>query len=172
LAKARPPQLRIELLGPLHDRADFSCGVEALDRYLKTQAGQDARKHASTAFVLFEQDSSRVLGYYTLSATSIELSDVPESTAKKMPRYPLISAILLGRLAVDQSCRGRGFGEILLMDALQRCLGITEIGWTAIVVDAKDEAAAAFYERYEFIRCTKRSSRLFLLHDTVAALFK
>lgn len=160
----------IEPLGPHHDRASFSCGVEALDRYLKTQASQDVRKHAAASFVLVESGSPKALGYYTLSASSLELSEIPEEAARKLPRYPVIPAILLGRLAMDRSQRGKGYGELLLMDALRRSLDVGEIGWVAVIVDAKDPAAAAFYERYRFIRTAKKRGRLFLMRQTIAAL--
>lgn len=164
---AEKPRLSIEPLSSDHNRAVFSCDIEALDRYLKKQAGQDARKHAAVTFVLVEGDSPAVLGFYTLSATSVRLSDMPEATAKKLPRYPLVPAILLGRLAVDRKQRGRRFGELLLMDALKRCIDTKDIGWAAIVVEAKDEAAVGFYERYHFIRLSPSSSRLFLPRASV-----
>jgi GNAT superfamily N-acetyltransferase len=90
--------------------------------------------------------------------------------AKKLPKYPLVPAILLGRLAVDRSRRGKGYGELLLMDALKRCLGAKDIGWMALIVDAKDEEAVAFYERYHFIRFSPTSNRLFLPRATIASL--
>jgi GNAT superfamily N-acetyltransferase len=98
------------------------------------------------------------------------LNDLPESTAKKLPRYPLVPAILLGRLAVGQTHRGKGYGELLLIDALKRCLDIEDIGWAVILVNAKDEVAAAFYEHYDFIRLTQGSSRLFLPRSTIVSL--
>jgi len=160
----------IEPLASRHDRAAFSCGVEALDRYLRHQASQDVRKRVAAAFALVEADRPAVLGFFTLSAASVRLSDLPESTAKKLPRYPLVPAILWGRLAVDRSRRGKGYGELLLIDALKRCLGAKDIGWMALIVDAKDEKAVAFYERYHFIRFSPTSNRLFLPRATIASL--
>jgi GNAT superfamily N-acetyltransferase len=157
------PELSIEPLASHHDRAVFSCGVDALDRYMRQQAGQYARKHAAVAFVLVEEGSLAVLGFYTLAATSVQLTDLPEATAKKLPRYPLVPAILLGRLAVDRRQRGKRYGELLLMDALNRCLDTKDIGWAVVIVDAKDEAAVTFYEHYHFIRFAPSSYRLFLL---------
>ena len=169
--KASSFRTSIEPLASYHDRAAFSSGVETLDRYLRQQAGQDARKHVSATFVLVEGDHPAVLGFYTLAATSVRLSDLPEATARKLPRYPLVPAILLGRLAVDRNQRGKGYGELLLIDALKRCLD-TEIGWAAVVVDAKDEGAVAFYERFHFIRFSPTSNRLFLPRSTIASLAK
>lgn len=168
---AADPSFVIEPLGSHHERAAFSCGIEALDRYIQIQAGQDARKHVAATFVLSERGSPAALGFYTLSATSIHLSDLPEATIKKLPKYPLVPAILLGRLAVDQRQRGKGFGELLLIDALKRTLNTRDIGWVAVVVDAKDEGAAAFYERYQFIRFSPGSMRLFLPRGTIARLW-
>ena len=161
------PSFLIESLASHHDRSAFSCGVEALDRYLRQQASQDARKHVAATFVLAEKDKPAILGFYTLAATSVRLVDLPEPTAKKLPRYPLVPAILLGRLAVEQSQRGKVYGELLLIDALRRCLDTKDIGWTAVVVDAKDEKAVAFYERYHFIRFAPTTMQLFLPRATI-----
>ena len=164
------PSVLIEPLASHHNRTAFSCGVEALDRYLRQQASQDARKHVTATFVLVESGKPTILGFYTLSATSVRLSDLPEATARKLPKYPLVPAILLGRLAVDENQRGKRYGEILLMDALERCLSTKEIGWTAVIVDAKDEKAVAFYEHYHFIRFSPHSNRLFLQRKTISSL--
>lgn len=161
------PLLSIEPLARHHDRTVFSCGIEALDRYLRRQASQDARKFAAATFVLVEKGRSVVLGFYTLSATSLRLIDLPSTIVKKLPRYPLVPSILLGRLAVDMEQHGKRYGELLLVDALQRCVRMDQIGWTAVVVDAKDETAVAFYERYHFIRFSETSFRLFLPRETI-----
>jgi hypothetical protein len=106
-ASDQPPWL-IEPLDKHHDRADFSCGEASLDRYLRSQAGQDARRHVAAPFVaVAAAGSPRVLGYYTLSAFGIELAELPDETARKLPGYPVVPAALLGRLAVDQRQRGR-----------------------------------------------------------------
>jgi GNAT superfamily N-acetyltransferase len=159
--------ISIEPLSSHHDRARFSCGVVALDRYLREQAGQDVRKQVAATFVLVERNNPAVLGFYTLAATSVRLSELPEATVKRLPRYPLVPAILLGRLAVDQQWRGKGYGEILLMDAIKRCKDTRDIGWAALVVDAKDEPALRFYERYHFIRFSPTSNRLFIPRSTI-----
>ena len=100
----------IEPLGKDHDRSGFSSGNEELDRYLKNQAGQDARRNIAAPFVLVEERGTAVCGYYTLSAFAIDLTDLPEDIARKLPRYPVVPATLLGRLAVDMRLRGRGLG--------------------------------------------------------------
>jgi GNAT superfamily N-acetyltransferase len=164
--------LHIEPLSREHDRAAFSCGVPALDRYLQKQAGQDARRYAAAPFVLCESDNPAVLGYYTLSAISIDVRELPDETARKLPRYPEIPATLIGRLAVDRNRRGERLGEFLLMDALYRSLHqAAEIAAAAIVVDAKDDDARRFYETYDFRIFPDRPDRLFLPMAAVKKLF-
>jgi predicted GNAT family N-acyltransferase len=123
--------------------------------------------------VLVEPPSKRVLGYYTLSASIITADQLPPDLAKKLPRYPQLPVTLLGRLAVDQSQRGKGLRELLLINALHRSLeAASESGAMAVVVDAKDAAAEAFYEHFDFTRLQQQPSRLFLPMKTVAALFR
>jgi GNAT superfamily N-acetyltransferase len=161
----------IEALTPQHDRSTFACGVEALDRYLRTQVSQDVAKRAAAAFVLCDAVPIAILGYYTLAATSLRLQALPPAVTKRLPKYPDIPATLLGRLAVDLRARGRGYGERLLLDALARSLTAshTIVSW-AVVVDVKDEPARRFYERYDFLPLVKHPSRLFLPMRTIAAL--
>ena len=136
---------RVEALGAHHDRASFSSGIEALDKYLWTQAAQEARKNISAPFLLVLSDGS-IGGYYTLSSTAVKLSELPAPWARRLPRYPLIPATLLGRLAVDLRQRGKGYGRFLLADALLRAIR-SEIASFAVLVDAKDEATRRFCER-------------------------
>ncbi|MFT4026985.1 MAG: GNAT family N-acetyltransferase [Novosphingobium sp.] len=161
----------IELLDAArHDRSGFSCGVEILDRYLQSQAGQDARRRVAAPYVLIEPPSPDVLGFYTLSNTSIQAAELPLAFVKKLPRYPVLPATLLGRLAVDAKGRGRGLGTELLLDALQRCLR-TETASLAVVVDAKDDAAASFYGRHDFVRLVEQPNRLFKPMVEIEQLF-
>ncbi|WP_427156796.1 GNAT family N-acetyltransferase [Aliinostoc sp. HNIBRCY26] len=159
----------IEPLGK-HDRAAFCCGVEELDCYLKQQAGQDARKRVAASFVLVEKSSGSIAGYYTLSATSIKLGELPTEISKKLPKYPIVPATLLGRLAVNQKHRQKGLGEMLLMDALYRSLN-SEIATTAVIVEAKDDDARSFYEHYNFMSFPTFSHRMFLMMETIAKMF-
>ena len=164
---------RVEPLGRHHDRAAFSSGVEPLDRYLREQAGQDARRRVAVPFVLCETNSNAVLGYYTLSALSVAVGVWPEDVAQKLPKYPLVPATLLGRLAVDTRLRGRGAGEYLLMDALRRALEASrEVASVAVVVDAKDDAAVSFYRRYGFITFAARPRQVFLPMAVIEKLFR
>ena len=163
---------RIEPLGKSHDRSAFACGAEALDRYLKQQARQDTDKRVAAAFVLLAPPALQVLGYYTLSASIVTADELPAELAKRVPRYPQLPVILLGRLAVDQQLKGRKQGEFLLMDALRRSLeAASKIGAMAVLVDAKNEAAEAFYKHFGFTPLQGQPARLFLSMKTVAELF-
>jgi GNAT superfamily N-acetyltransferase len=162
----------IEPLGPEHGRAVFSCGNETLDRYLVRQASQDARNRVAAPFVLRDAGSSRILGYYTLSAYAIALVDIPLEMRKRLPRYPHLPAVLLGRLAVDREFGGAGVGKVLLVDALRRSLEQSlQIAAMAVVIDAIDDAACIFYEHFGFQRFADHEHRLFLAMKTIQELF-
>lgn len=161
----------IEPLSDRHKRSEFSSGVEALDRYLQRQASQDKRKYVAAPFVAIDCERDKIIGYYTLSATSIDLEDLPDAIANKLPKYPILPAILLGRLAVDRDYQKQGWGDLLLMDALYRSLQ-NEIAAMAVVVDAKDERSASFYEYYEFMPFSDTPYRLFLPMKTIEKMFK
>lgn len=160
---------RIEALDLSHDRRTFSCGVESLDRYFRVQAGQEARKNIAATFVLVGPNG-QVAGYYTLSATSVALAELPGDIARRLPRYPSVPATLLGRLAVERRRRGKGLGRFMLADALWRAAR-NEIASFAVVVDAKDEAARNFYRREGFLPLPDRPLKLFLPMAAIARLF-
>lgn len=163
--------ITVEPLGRQHDRTAFHCGAEALDRYLKQRARQDADKRVAAPFVAVRLPNTVVLGYYTLSASVLTLTDLPDELARKLPRYPQLPVTLLGLLAVDQSTKGQGLGEHLLLDALHRSLAhADQIAAMAVVVDAKDESAAAFYRHYGFIPLQTQPSRLFVPMRSIAQL--
>jgi len=157
------PDLRIEALAESHDRAGFTCGVESLDRYLKTQAGQDVKRKANAVFVLADPSApSEVLGYYTLCATALPQGDSPDAARKHVPRYPLVSATLIGRLAVARARQGQRLGALLLADAVRRAFAsASTVGSSMLVVDAIDEQAAGFYAANGFVRLPE-SPRLIL----------
>lgn len=163
----------VEPLARHHDRKPFDCGQPELDRYLKQQARQDATRRISATFVAVERGTAVVVGYYSLSATGVPMRDLPPETAARFPRYPLLPATLLGRLAVDRVQQGRKLGEFLLVDALHRSLAQSDaIGSIAVIVDAIDDRARAFYEHFEFIAFPEQPQRLFLPMATLAGLFK
>jgi ribosomal protein S18 acetylase RimI-like enzyme len=170
LSEASRPAVLIEPLADHHDRSGFTCEVEPLDRYFRTQAGQDVRRRVAACFLLVEPPSAVPIGFYTLAATSVALTDLPDGLAKRLPRYPLVPAILMGRLAVDVRRRGQRWGEHLLLDALARALR-SDIATFAFVIDAKDDAAMAFYTAYGFRSLTAASRRLFMPMAEAAKLF-
>ena len=153
----------ISSLAKQHDRTQFSCGDELLDRYLSKQASQEIKRRISAVFVLIEQGNSVVKGYYTLSATSVLLHELPNTLQKKLPKYPSLPATLIGRLAVDKTVQGEGVGEQLLVDALIRAYQHSQdIGSMAIVVDAINEQAKRFYLHYDFLAFDGYDLKLFL----------
>lgn len=161
---------RIEPLGREHERAAFSCGVDALDRYLKEQASQDAKRYAATPYVLVQDGFCAVLGYYTLSMNSVGLDKLPDDFTRKLPKYTRVPVVLIGRLAVDRQLRGKGLGRFLLLDAMARSLQ-NEIAWTFVIVQAKDESACAFYARYGFSRFLDERQRLFIHRGKIEHAF-
>jgi len=166
------PKFTIEPLGNQHDRAAFSCGVEALNSYLYKQAGQDARRRAAVPFVA-TTDGKTIAGYYTLSQYAIHLDSVPDAIAKKLAKYPMVSTTLLGGLAVATNFRGQHLGETLLMDALRRSLSLSaQVACSGVVVDSKDDSAIAFYRKYGFFDLPQVERRLFLPLGTIEQLFR
>ncbi len=162
----------IELLGKKHNRNDFDCGKELLNSYLKNQAGQDIKRKLSVCFVLAENETNIIQGYYTLSNNSIPLNSFPERIRKKLPEsYSSIPATLHGRLAIDKRYQGKGIGKILLIDALKRSYEAShEIGSFAVVVDPIDKEAEKFYEKYDFINLPD-SGKMFIASKTLKELF-
>ena len=159
---------RVCPLDPDADRSGFSSGVEALDRYFRQHATQDVRRRIATCFVALNTDN-RIVGFYTLASASVLLADLPQSVAKKLPRYPSIPAVRMGRLAVPQSERGKGLGAALVADALTRSMS-SEIAAFALIVDAKDDNASAFYRHHGFLPLTHETRTLFLPLATAAPL--
>lgn len=165
------PTYRVEALNSRHDRASFSCGQPDLDEYLQSQASQDARRRVTAPFVVVVEGTETVAGYYTLSALSISLGKLPDSVAKKLPRYPDVPVTLLGRLAVDTRHQKRGLGEFLLMDSLYRSLTTSsQVASFAVIVDAIDDDAVRFYQHFEFIPFPDHPRRLFLPMRTIQTL--
>jgi len=141
----------IEALGTQHNRTSFKCGISSLDDYIKKQAKQDVKRRISQVFIATEPASPGVIvGYYTLSSLSVELNNLPEALACKLPRYP-IPAALIGRLAVSAHAQKNGIGKMLLVDAIKRTLAVSEeIAIYAVVVDAINEDAQSFYAQFVF----------------------
>lgn len=156
---------RVAPLDASHDRTAFKSSSEALNRYLREQVTQDIRRRVTACFVALTDDQ-HIAGYYTLAAASLLLTDLPTSAGKKLPRYPTVPVVRMGRLAVDQAFKGRGLGGALLADALNR-VSHSEIAAYALMVDAKEEAAVAFYQHHGFIALPDTPLTLFLPLATV-----
>lgn len=152
-----------------HERAAFSCGEPSLDTYLQRQASQDIKRRAAVVHVMTESEETiHIMGYYTLSAASVKLTDIPEAEQKKLARYPYVAASLLGRLAVDEQHKGRGLGGQLLRHALLRTLAQSEeVAIAVVIVDALNESAQQFYERYGFTVMPNQENRLYIPMATV-----
>jgi GNAT superfamily N-acetyltransferase len=151
---------RIELLGA-QDRSAFSCGAAALDRYLREQASQDVKRLMASCFVAVDTATNDVAGYYTLAATSVPAAELPPEILKRLPRYPVLPAALVGRLAIDQRFHRRGLGSALLADAALRVLRSDTTAF-ALIVDALDASAVAFYKQQGFQPFASRPLSLFL----------
>lgn len=163
---------KIEPLDKKHIKTEFKCGIDALDQYLKTQAGHDIKKNVAVTHVLTVKDLEKILGFYSLSSIGIFPGDLPDDVVRKLPRYPILPGVLIGRLAVDEVCRGQGLGLYLLMDALKRSLTVSvQIGIVAVIVDAKNENAISFYKQYGFIELPDNNHRLFLPLSTIKQLY-
>lgn len=156
---------RLAPLDAAHERAAFDSESEPLNRYLREHVAQDVRRRVAACFVALD-DGQRVVGYYTLASASLLLADLPASTGRKLPRYPSVPAVRMGRLAVDQAFKGHGLGGALLADALERAAR-SEIAAFALMVDAKNEAAAAFYRHHGFMALPDSPLTLFLPLATV-----
>ena len=159
---------RVEPLGPQHDRARFFSGSDPLDQYFHHRVSQDTRRRVTSCFVALASDQ-QIGGYYTLASTSIMLGDLPPAIRKKLPRYPTVPAVRMGRLAVHQAFKGKGLGGALLADAVARACS-AEIAAYALVVDAKDTAAAGFYAHHGFMAFADQPLTLFLPLATASTL--
>ncbi len=160
----------VPLNSSIHDRSSFSCGASELDQYIRKFASQDVRRDVARVFVALDRDAKTVVGYYSLSAASFQRDALPPQQAKRLPQYP-VPAVLLGRLAVEERHKGQGLGAYLLMDALDRICRANEVlAVQALIVDARDDAAAAFYRKYGFDSFVDNERRLFLPMATIRKL--
>jgi ribosomal protein S18 acetylase RimI-like enzyme len=150
---------RLEVLGASHARDGFACGVDALDAYFALQATQDVRRRASACYVAVEARTGKIAGYYTLAAGGVALTDLPQTLVKRLPRYPSVPVARVGRLAVDKAFQGQKLGGALLADAAVRARR-SEVAVFALVVDAKDDAAEAFYRHHGFDRFGTQARQL------------
>lgn len=163
-----PAPFRVAPLDGGLDRSGFASGSETLDRYFHLQVSQDVRRRVTACFVALTE-AKAIAGYYTLASASVLLSDLPPAIGRKLPRYPSVPMVRMGRLAIDRRFQGQGLGGALLIDALDRAAR-AEIAAHALVVDALDEGAAAFYAHHGFVALPDTPRTLFLPLATVAAL--
>ena len=152
---------RIERLTKQHDRSVFNCGTEALNEYLKTRARKDQQRYFSTCYLAISNDTEQVAGFYSISASSIKLDLLSPTARKKLPRYDDVPVVRIGRLAIDKNFHGRGLGSALIYDAIKRVIQ-SGIGVYAVVVDAKNDAAVAFYEHMGFQTLQDKDDILYL----------
>ncbi|MEJ6981221.1 GNAT family N-acetyltransferase [Pedobacter sp. P351] len=166
--------MEIIILQKQHNRGRFNSNTPLLDEYIKKQASQDVRKDLSACYVLADA-ADKVIAYYTLSGNALPQEGLPDDLLKKLrlPRsYRDLPAVLLGRLAVDEQHKGKRYGELLLMDALDRCLRLsTQLGTLAVIVDPIDEKAVSFYRKYGFLSL-KDSEKMFLPMETIRQLYR
>ena len=162
-------EYRCEALAAHHQRASFACGTVELDRYFHQQVTQDVRRRVTSCFVAVDAASGAIAGYYMLASAGIPINEVPGDLQRRLPRYPTLPAVRIGRLAVAGAFRGRGIGGLLLMDAAARAHRADQANY-ALLVDAKDDAAAAFYRHYGFAPYASNPRILFLPLATATRL--
>lgn len=161
--------MTLKVLEKKHNRKGFNCGIVELDNYIKQYVSQDVKRKLAVCYVLEDEDAN-VIAYYTLSASRIDLNDIPDHLKRSL-KYPEIPVVIIGRLAVHIDYQGNKLGQILLIDALKRIIEVSAlIGNHAVIVDPINESAEKFYSRFGFIQL-KDSKRMFLPLKTVATLF-
>ena len=165
------PPFRLQPLSDEHDRSSFACGDPALDRYLRTQATQDIRRRIASCFVAVEVATGHLAAYYTIASAGIPTTQLPPEMIKRLPRYPTLPAVRIGRLAVELKFHGRGLGGSLLADAVRRTLLAPPAVFT-LLVDAKNDQAAAFYLHYGFLPLASQPRTLFLPLATAEKLLR
>ena len=153
-----------------HDRNSFDCDVDALNNYLKLMANQQSSRDNSRTYVLeAPEKSGRIIGFYTLTMTTIDLSSLPDQLQKRHQNQ--YSAGLIARLAVDRRYTRKGFGAWLLVDALKKLLSASDaVAFPIVVVDAK-EGLSGFYERFGFIPFRDQKNKLFISIANIRASF-
>lgn len=155
-------RIRFQALQDSHDTAGFTCGVAALDQWLRSVARQHISKGISRTFCAVDADAPKqILGYYSLTVAEIDTDKLPKDVARKLPRR--VPLVLIGRLATALTMRGQGLGSMLVIDALRRIVEVSNnVGVTLIMVDVKDNQAASFYQHYGFVPLPDSPLRLVL----------
>lgn len=164
--------LTIASLGERHDRKAFDCGAAALNEFLQKTALQHCKKGLSNTFVLSDEAKPEsILGFFTLSFLEVEIAAIPKEHARHLPKQTRLPAAKLARLAVDKICQGKGYGDILVADAIKRIVNTAHVsgGITGLFVDAKDENASQFYLRFGFLPLQDSPLKLFIPLKRLAA---
>lgn len=165
---AEPSKPEIFKLARSHRTDSFDCGAAPLDAYLRRFALSNQAAGGAQTYIAAVGDT--VVGYYSLSAASIEYAAATERMRKGLARHP-IPVILLARLAVDRTWQGKGLGAALLLDALRRILAVVDIvGFRAVLVHAKDESARRFYQHFDFDPSPVDPMHMFLLVKDIVRL--
>ena len=160
---------KVELLSRAHDRAGFNCGTESLDTYLKQTARQHTERGISRTFVLVEHSAHEpkpILGYFTLNICQLRAEQLPPEVARRLPRE--VAGVKLGRLAIAKERQRQGLGKLLLIAAMKRFVEVFDsAGGVGLFVDAKDNQAKAYYERFGFVPLPESPLLLFLPLETI-----
>ena len=161
-------EFSIEIFNKKYNRTEFNCNSERLNKYLQEQVTSNIKQNIAICYLALN-NQQKIIGYYTLSSCSLLLNNLPDELKNKLPRYPTIPAVLMGRLAVDINYQGKKIGASLLADALKRCIN-SGIGAYALVVDVIDEKAKQFYLNYGFIECIDNPHTLFFIISNAKTL--
>jgi GNAT superfamily N-acetyltransferase len=155
-------------LTPLHNRTDFDCGNQALNKYIRSSVDRDIHNRLTQCYVALDQSEESVIGFYTLSNFTVSTAQLPRKYARKIPLGYLVPTILLGRLAVDLNYQAQGLGGFLLVDSMHRSLSAAKISNAyALVTHAKDDKAVNFYKHYGFLQLAENPRHLFLPLKTI-----
>lgn len=149
---------------------NFDCGETILNDYLIKYASQDLKRYLASVYICSLEDQKEIIGYYTLSSNRIDISELQENYVRRLPYYPYLPAILIGRLAIDLRYQKKKIGELLLMDALYKSYK-SEIAAFAVIVEAKNIEARNFYKKYEFNEFLDNPNKLFLPMSQITKLF-
>jgi GNAT superfamily N-acetyltransferase len=161
----------VEPLDRTHERSSFACGNSPLDDFLRQLVSHYEKRRLGRTYVALRPAEKRVVGYYTLASGAVSFASLPPAHGKKLPRHP-VPVVLLARLAVAIEAQGRGLGQFLLVDALHRCHELSErLGVYAVEVEAVDDDARRFYEKYGFVALADDDHHLYLPIETIRKSF-
>ena len=161
--------LEFRLLAKQHDRSGFDCGDKTLNEYLLKRSGQELRRNIAFPYVMTFEGENQIRGYYTLSASSVQANKLPPEITK-ITRYDYLPAVLIGRLALDKTLHGQGYGQYLLIDALRRISRSIDFAVTLVIVEAKDKKSEDFYKHFGFIKLSNEQKLLFIPFKSIKGI--